>query len=50
MKIAREQASNFYETVTSTSVNASSTHVSQRQGNIISLQKMFFFSRAETTR
>jgi len=56
-KIAREQASSSHETVASTSINASSTYVSQRQGNIKinypmsgwgnSLQKMPFFSHAE---
>ena len=59
-KIAREQASSSrHETVASTSTNASSTYVSQRQGNTKikvnfptsgwgnSLQKMPFLSRAE---
>ena len=56
-KIAREQARSSHETVASTSINASSTYVSQRQGKINvnfpssgwgnSLQKMLFFSRAE---
>jgi len=56
-KIVREQVSSSHETVASTSINASSTYVSQRQGNITinypmsgwgnSLQKMAFFSRAK---
>lgn len=56
-KIAREQANGGHETVASTSINASSTYVSQRQENTKinyptsgwgnSLQKMPFFSRAE---
>ena len=56
-KIAREQASSSHETAASTSINASSTYVSQRQGKIKvnfptrgwgnSQQKMPFFSLAQ---